>query len=137
MELVCVDKKNLKRTPFHKAAFIMYKEPGAMGERGVIYFITWDKELYGFSYINGDITLEDVLPLWPDLASCRFAIFGKGSRVPDGWHYLYTGTGTHLVIEDSVYEAFMEQGLDYKYSNQIGIAWRSIAERVLSQIEEE
>ncbi|MBO5868226.1 MAG: hypothetical protein J6Q54_04895 [Oscillospiraceae bacterium] len=132
MELIRIDKKNLKRTPFHKAAFIMYKEPGAMGENGVIYFITWDKELYGFSYISVDITLEDVLPLWPDLANCRFGVFGKGTVVPRGWRYIYTGTGTHLLVEESMYDAFVDQTLDYTYSNEIGIAWKSIAERLLS-----
>lgn len=131
MKLIRLQKDTLDRTPFGEAVFVMFAAPGAMGEAGVVYFVTRDKQMYGFSYVRGELTLDDVLPHFPMLAQCNFTVFGRGSEVPDGWHYLYGGTGHHMVIADEIFAQFQEYSRHYTYTNEICRDWRTLVQRAL------
>jgi hypothetical protein len=131
MQLIRITKENLSKELFEDVVFLKYAEPGAMPKVGVIYFITRDCKLYGFSYLRGDVQLSDVLPLFPALSQCRFNLFGRDSKVPEGWHYMYVGVGNHLMIHGSVYPAFQEQIKDYRLVNEVSRDWRILAQRSL------
>jgi hypothetical protein len=98
---------------------------------GDFYFITRSGGFYGFNYLYDDIELNDIYPLFPTLAQCRFGLFGQGNSLPAGWEYFYLGVGRHLVIEESVFPDFQEQLLDYDSVYEVSRDLPEIAERCL------
>ena len=131
MKLNRLCKSDLHRHLFDDVVFLMFSAPGAMLDEGTVYFVNRSCQLYGFDYVHGDIEFTDIFPLFPTLEQCRFTTFGKGSTVPEGWHYMYLGVGHHLIIEESVFPEFQEQIFDCQYANEVYAGWRTYVRRTL------
>lgn len=131
MERVQLHKEDLRRSLFRDVVFVLFSEPGAMGNPGRVYFVTRDCQLYGVDYLHSDVEMTDIYPLFPPLGECCFRTFGKDPIIPAGWHYMYLGVGHHMLIDESVYPEFREQIFDYQYANEIYAQWTTIVRRTL------
>lgn len=118
---------------FEHVVFVLYSEPGAMVEGGAIRFATRYGGQFGFNYLRDDLTLTDIFPYFPVLEQCRFGLFGRGSTIPEGWHYLYLGTGNHMIAADSVYPRFKELIKGYTYANEICRDWRILVHKAVRE----
>ena len=122
---------DLNKATFKNTMFFSYAEGGAMGEPGGIYFFVESGELYHLNYVFGDVDMRKVKEFFPVLAECKFGIFGIGSVVPMGWHYIDLGMGNHLIVHDKMFEAFCSYiGVDDE-PPVIYQKWKDIADKLL------
>ena len=113
------------------AAFFALAESGAMGEPGSVYFYNKNGNLYYFNYARSGINMNKVRELFPALAICKLRVFGNDNNAPKGWNYMSLGMGNHLIINEIVYDEFIESLEDeYRPSKVYGM-WMEIAERIL------
>ena len=119
MELIQLTRTNISKELFDDVVFMLYAYSGAMVEGGAVRFVTRSGKCCRFNYLRDDLDLDDIIPYFPVLTQCHFTVFGKGSTVPEGWHYMYVGTGNHLIFAESVRERFEALIKDYKYVNEI------------------
>lgn len=124
-------KADLTKELSEKIWFFKIAEGGAMGEPGGITFITNDGTMYAFNYIYADTTYEDVIVFFPVIKECRFGLFGEDSVVPEGWKYVNLGCGNHLLVNDKIYNDFLEEINDLKKPSEVYAAWQNKANKVM------
>jgi hypothetical protein len=132
MEMIPIKREDLHRSLFWDVVFIMFAEPCAMICGGDFRFITRDGKFYGFNYLQDDIELKHIRELFPDFRDFCFGAFGKNTRLPMGWKYLYLGVGRHLAVEESVWPEFEEQLLDCQNAFEVAANWWHCALRILN-----
>lgn len=108
MEVIKLTKAELTKELSDKILFFQFAETGAMGKNGTVEFITDAGKIYEFSYIQGEITLRDVIGFFPPLGGCRFGWYGQGNIIPDKWKHIYLGMGNHLIVAERVYEQYQK-----------------------------
>ena len=123
---------DLKKILFEDAVFMSIAEEGAMGNPGSVWFYLKTGVVYHFNYVFDDVELNEVEKLFPILANCRFGIFGLDSSVPEGWNYVNLGMGNHLIVNDVVYDKFMELLGDEEKPYVIYTKWMEIADNILN-----
>lgn len=128
--MIRIKREDLHRSLFKDVVFLMYSVPGAMCSPGEVCFVTRDGTFYGFNYLRDDIDLDIFGRYFPLLTRCRFEQ-GKKPYIPDGWYYRYLGVGRALFIEETVYQEFEEQAMDYPHPYELGGEWWGIAKRIL------
>lgn len=119
MERIQLTRELLSKDLFDDVVFMLYASGGAMAEGGAVRFVTRAGRTYYFNYLRDELQIDDIIPCFPVLTQCHFTVFGKGSIVPEGWHYMYLGTGNHLILAESVRERFQELIKDYTYVNEV------------------
>lgn len=133
MKKIELAKKDLTKELSEKIWFFMLAEGGAMGEPGGVKFITSDGKGYSFNYIYSDITIEDVKEFFPVIDKCSFGMFGEGSVVPEGWHYVNLGCGNHLIVSNEIYDDFYGEIKELKKPAEVYAAWQNKANKVMKQ----
>ena len=123
-------KADLTKELSEKICFFKIAEGGAMGEPGGITFITNDGTMYAFNYIYADTTYENVKAFFPIITECKFAMFGEGSVVPDGWIYVNLGCN-HLLVKEDIYGEFFSEIKDLKKPSEVYAVWQNKAEKVM------
>ena len=109
-ELVITDINSLqlKKIDHKKIMFISVSETSAQGEPGGVYIMTSDGMAYHCNYMFGNVSIDDLYKSVPVLAKCNLGIFGNGLKVPKGWKSRDIGPGNHLIVNDMVYEAYVD-----------------------------
>jgi hypothetical protein len=133
METIEISKAELKRELFEDVLFLQLAEAGAMDiNAGTFSLVKPDGKMYRINFIKGDICYQDIEDAFPVMKTWNFALCGNGGAASDGWVYFYMGMGCHLVIHESVHEAFCrwrDRGEGKaKYPVRI---WQSFAEKIL------
>lgn len=106
-EIIEVSKSELTSKLFEDVLFLQLAEAGAMDiNAGTFSLVKPDGKLYRINFIKGDICYQDVEDAFPAMKTWNFALCGNGGAASDGWFYFYMGVGCHLVIHESVHEAF-------------------------------
>ena len=100
-----INKENLNKELFDDVIFIVCSVAGAMFGEGDVRFISLNGPEYYFNYIDGELKYDEVAQVFPVLKEA----FKKDCNVPEGWHRLYLGLGSTMVIKDTVYPAFEKQ----------------------------
>ena len=127
--------KNLLHTiSMGNIMFCSLAEGGAMGEPGGVIWANESNEWFHANYVFGDISLDDIFEASPLLKSCRFGIFGKDSKTPEGWSYVNLGCGNHLIVNDSIIERFIReiQIREYHSPGEVYANWQECAEKLLT-----
>ncbi len=107
METIEISKSELKSELFEDVLFLQFTEAGAMDiDVGTVCVVKPDGQLYRINFLNGDISFEDIKDAFPIMNMWKFGLCGNGGEASDGWRYFYIGLGSHLVINESVYEEF-------------------------------
>ena len=135
METIEVSKAELNSELFEDVLFFQLSESGAMdSDAGTVCVVKSDGKLYRISFLNGEISFEDIKDAFPTMKTWNFGLCGNGGVVSDGWLYFYIGLGCHLVIHESVYEEFCawrDRG-ESKAKKPVRW-WRSFAEKIVNK----
>ncbi len=91
-----------------------FAEPGAMGWHGGVFFVTSGKKVYRTCYlqhspysgVSAAMSMDNLKAVFPPLKEFSPGLMGRGGRHPDGWRYTYLGAGNHLLVKESLSEAF-------------------------------
>ncbi len=108
-------------------------EPGAMGNPGVMEFVTDKGEYMDVNFLDGLITYEELKEAFPALQGCywngptkeeitsgmgEIVVYPEGfengrfTQVSAGWQHVYLGFGNHLVLRQDCAERFLLLALD-------------------------
>lgn len=126
-----ITNADMTKELFEDVMFFSLARGGAMGEPGAVYFYNKGGNLYYFNYVRSCINMNLVGELFPALALFRFGMVGIGSNVPEGWNYVNLGMGNHLIVNDAVYEEFIDCIGDEYVPSQVYRIWMEIAEKIL------
>ena len=131
-----VSKAELTAALFEDVLFFQIANEGAMGVPGEVVWITASGESFCCNYCFGEITLADIIHVFPPLGKCCFGIFGTDTILPKGWDYVYIGMGNHLLIASCVYKEFKKLIKNFKTPSQIYPCWYQNAFKIIQNKED-
>jgi hypothetical protein len=123
VERIELENKTFTKDILDGTTFFQLAEGGAMGESGGIVFLTEEGKVYHANYCFGDLTKETMERAFPVLAECVFGLFGRESKTPAGWVYVYLGVGNHLIVRADYYVEFEPMTKQYKSLGDLYQHW--------------
>ena len=113
--------------------FFKIAEGGAMGTPGEVIWVRGNGESYCFNYCYGKIPLGELMKRFQPLRECCFGIFSMGVAIPKGWEYVNLGMGNHLLVAETVFEAFKEETKEITRASALYGKWYDIANKIIKK----
>ena len=131
MPQIHLTKELLNKETFADVLFVVLSAPSAMGNGGLVQFITRNKTEYYFNFLEDELKCSDVEEVFPPINQ-----FKRESERFEDWHLIYLGVGTSMAIKDEVFETFRQIAKEYPQKNyMLFVSWRKIALETLKSIE--
>ena len=127
MSQIHLNKEILKEDLFTDVMFIVFSAPSAMGNGGMVRFVTRDATEYFFNFIEDDLKCSQVEAFFPPLKQ-----FKKDSVKLEDWQHIYLGAGKSIAVKDEVFAAFTQLAEEYPVKNYMLFQnWRMVVRRIL------